>query len=78
MSRGGYCSVEVMSDNIQVMEGRGGGEGASKISEGGGVRGAEGVYKVSSVGGSSSEGGEVGSDGSGPVWAGGFWVKDGG
>ena len=48
------------------------------IGDAGGIRGAHGVYKVSSVGGSCAKGGEVSSDGSGPIWAGGSGVEDGG
>ena len=45
------------------------------ISDAGGVCGVHGVYKVSGVGGSGAKGGEVRSDGSGPVWAEGSGVE---
>ena len=51
-------------------------ESVCVIGDAGGVRGAQRVYKVSSVSGSCAKGRKVSSNGSGPVWAGGSGVED--
>ena len=76
---GGGCKGggKVRGYDVRVVEGRWGEEGEGGVRYGGGVCLAEGVDEVPGMFSSAAEGGKVGSDGSGPVWALSFGVEGG-